>query len=119
MFLAVHSGWNGVSIHSVLPDLQPNFSAPDKSPTTAESPRYHSKLPQDRDATSGSNLMKKLEGLGKTFNPENSPGSSDAQPQLFLGYMLPIEPSSPSFRSKSNEVEAGNSDNLSEFATRL
>jgi hypothetical protein len=60
-----------------LPDPLPNSSAPDKSTTTAEPPRYHPSLPQHPDETSESDPMKMIRHDGKSqqVNPK-SPSQS-------------------------------------------
>ena len=50
----------------LLPDPLPNSSAPDKSTTTAEPPRYHPKSTQHPDETSESNPMKMIRHDGKS-----------------------------------------------------
>ena len=67
----------GRSQSPFLPDPPPNSSAPDKSTTTAEPPRYHPNSTQHPDETSESNPMKMIRHDGKSqqVNPER-PGQS-------------------------------------------
>ena len=99
---------------AVLADPPLNSSAPDKSTTTAERPRYHPRLPQRRDETFESNPMNVRipTQISQLWKLKTSSQPHQAQ-------TLPLEPSSTLSCSKSNVIKTGDGYILSNNTTQL